>query len=120
MNSPWIKPLEVFNEPYLCIPLQNLFLYFPGCISVDQSGDHIYISDSNHHRIIVFDAHGGIQDFIGSSPGFEDGDFENAKFMRPTLWTQSLWTLWVMDLASGTLKEIVRGVEATDSVLRSL
>ncbi|CAH9135975.1 unnamed protein product [Cuscuta epithymum] len=195
MNSPWQKPLEVLNEPYLCISLQNLFLYFPGCISVDQSGDHIYISDSHHHRIIVFDAHGGIQDFIGSSPGFEDGDFESAKFMRPAasfyhadegclyivdsenhairradmerrtvetiypatisnkdssslwswilgkLWSKkdqegsdefspksllfpwhmlkcqndllvldfNLQTLWVMDLASGTLKEIVRG-----------
>ncbi|VFQ58488.1 unnamed protein product [Cuscuta campestris] len=83
MNSPWQKPVEVFKEPYLCIPLQNLFLYFPGCTSVDETGGRIYISDSNHNRIIVIDAHGGILDSIGSSPGFEDGDFENAKFMRP-------------------------------------
>lgn len=83
MNSPWEKPLEVFKEPYLCFPLRNLFLYFPGCISVDEKGNRVFVSDSNHHRIIVFDANGEILDCIGSSPGFEDGDFENAKLMRP-------------------------------------
>ncbi|XP_019154889.1 PREDICTED: uncharacterized protein LOC109151360 isoform X2 [Ipomoea nil] len=83
MNSPWEKPLEVFKEPYLCFPLRNLFLYFPGCVSVDEKGNRVFVSDSNHHRIIVFDANGEILDSIGSSPGFEDGDFENAKLMRP-------------------------------------
>nr|GLL17008.1 uncharacterized protein LOC109190975 isoform X4 [Ipomoea trifida] len=82
MNSPWEKPLEVFEEPYLCFPLRNLFLYFPGCISVDEKGNRVFVSDSNHHRIIVFDANGEILDSIGSSPGFEDGDFESAKLMR--------------------------------------
>nr|GLL39481.1 uncharacterized protein LOC109190975 isoform X1 [Ipomoea trifida] len=54
-----------------------------GCISVDEKGNRVFVSDSNHHRIIVFDANGEILDCIGSSPGFEDGDFENAKLMRP-------------------------------------
>nr|GLL16953.1 uncharacterized protein LOC109190975 isoform X1 [Ipomoea trifida] len=54
-----------------------------GCISVDEKGNRVFVSDSNHHRIIVFDANGEILDSIGSSPGFEDGDFENAKLMRP-------------------------------------
>nr|GMC77855.1 uncharacterized protein LOC109190975 isoform X1 [Ipomoea batatas] len=54
-----------------------------GCISVDEKGNRVFVSDSNHHRIIVFDANGEILDSIGSSPGFEDGDFESAKLMRP-------------------------------------
>nr|GMC46682.1 uncharacterized protein LOC109190975 isoform X4 [Ipomoea batatas] len=83
MNTPWENPLEVFEEPYLCFPLRNLFLYFPGCISVDEKGNRVFVSDSNHHRIIVFDANGEILDSIGSSPVFEDGDFESAKLMRP-------------------------------------
>nr|GMC49154.1 NHL repeat-containing protein [Ipomoea batatas] len=207
MNSPWEKPLEVFEEPYLCFPFRNLFLYFPGCISVDEKGNRVFVSDSNHHRIIVFDANGEILDSIGSSPGFEDGDFESAKLMRPAaffyhaadnclyiadsenhairradmerrildtlypatnsnkdsnrlwswifgkLWSRkdieaksdefppktllfpwhiskcqndlfvlncNLQTLWILDLASGALQEIVKGMEATAKALHYL
>nr|GMD50163.1 uncharacterized protein LOC109151360 isoform X1 [Ipomoea batatas] len=72
----------------LCFSIVNANTFrFPvlllGCISVDEKGNRVFVSDSNHHRIIVFDANGEILDCIGSSPGFEDGDFENAKLMRP-------------------------------------
>lgn len=30
MKSSWIKPIEVFKEPYLCSALRNLLLSFPG------------------------------------------------------------------------------------------
>lgn len=74
---------EVFKEPLICSSLRNLLIYFPGCISVDEMGSRLFLSDSNHHRIIVIDGNGKILDCIGSSPGFEDGDFESAKLMRP-------------------------------------
>uniref|UniRef100_A0A0E0QE21 NHL repeat-containing protein 2 n=1 Tax=Oryza rufipogon TaxID=4529 RepID=A0A0E0QE21_ORYRU len=53
------------------------------CISVDEDGDRIFISDSNHHRVIISNSNGTILDYIGCSPGFEDGEFESAKFLRP-------------------------------------
>ncbi|KAK3021660.1 hypothetical protein RJ639_046384, partial [Escallonia herrerae] len=58
LNSTWVKPVEIINEPR--------------CIAVDEGGSRLFLSDTNHHRII-----------IGSSPGFEDGEFESAKLMRP-------------------------------------
>ncbi|KAL2325068.1 hypothetical protein Fmac_024126 [Flemingia macrophylla] len=64
-------------------PLQNLLLYYPGCVSTDESDNRIFFSDCNHHRILVSDENGQILDCIGSSPGFEDGDFESAKLRRP-------------------------------------
>ncbi|XP_020222583.1 uncharacterized protein LOC109805050 [Cajanus cajan] len=64
-------------------PLQNLLLYYPGCISTDESDNRMFFSDCNHHRILVSDGNGEILDCIGSSPGFEDGDFESAKLRRP-------------------------------------
>ncbi|KAF8402079.1 hypothetical protein HHK36_013031 [Tetracentron sinense] len=73
----------VIKEPHVCSPLRNLLLYFPGCISVDESGNRLFLSDNNHHRIIIFDGDGKILDCIGSSPGFEDGEFESAKLLRP-------------------------------------
>ncbi|KVI12311.1 Six-bladed beta-propeller, TolB-like protein [Cynara cardunculus var. scolymus] len=98
LRGTWVKPLDAFREPYLCSPLQNLLLYLPGkvgplayvlvvqfagCIEVDEVNNRLFLSDINHHRIIVFDGSGKILDCIGSSPGFEDGEFESSKIMRP-------------------------------------
>ncbi|KAK7316612.1 hypothetical protein RJT34_00204 [Clitoria ternatea] len=72
------------KDQYIFSPFQNLLLYYPGCVSADESTDRLFFSDCNHHRIIVSDANGDILDSIGSSPGYEDGDFESAKLRRPT------------------------------------
>uniref|UniRef100_A0A5B7C0G5 NHL repeat-containing protein 2 n=1 Tax=Davidia involucrata TaxID=16924 RepID=A0A5B7C0G5_DAVIN len=83
LKSTRVKQTEVINEPNFCSSLQNVLLWFPGCISIDESGNRLFLSDINHHRIIIFDGDGKILDCIGSSPGFEDGEFESAKLMRP-------------------------------------
>ncbi|KAK7836297.1 protein suppressor of quenching 1 [Quercus suber] len=82
LKSTWFKKAEITKEPYLC-SLRNLLLYFPGCISADESSNRLFLSDSNHHRIIILNGNGKILDCIGSSPGFEDGAFESAKLARP-------------------------------------
>ncbi|CAN4092291.1 unnamed protein product [Withania somnifera] len=84
LTSTWVKPTDDFKEPPLCFPLRNLLLCFPGGISVDESGNRLFLSDSNHHRVIVLDGNGIILDSIGSSPGYEEGEFESAKLRRPT------------------------------------
>ncbi|GMI66387.1 embryo defective 1974 [Hibiscus trionum] len=83
LKSSWSKEAEIIKEPQFCTALQNLLLYFPACISADESGKRLFLSDSNHHRIIIFDGNGKILDCIGSCPGFEDGEFESAKLLRP-------------------------------------
>ncbi|XP_073021760.1 uncharacterized protein [Primulina eburnea] len=82
-KSTWVKPVEVVKELDICSSSQNLLWSFPGCISVDECGDRLFLSDVNHHRIIVFNGSGKLLDAIGSSPGFEDGVFESAKLLRP-------------------------------------
>lgn len=81
-STTWRQDL-IAKDEYICSPLQNLVLYYPGCVSADESANRLFISDCNHHRIIVCDDNGKIMDCIGSSPGFEDGDFESAKLRRP-------------------------------------
>lgn len=81
-KSNGLKLSDSTKEPYVG-SLQNLLLYYPGCISVDESGNRLFLSDSNHHRIIIFSSNGKILDCIGSAPGFEDGEFESAKLGRP-------------------------------------
>ncbi|KAG1338013.1 hypothetical protein COCNU_04G003190 [Cocos nucifera] len=81
-NFGRMRQLEVIKEPDFR-SFRNLLLYHPGCLSVDEDGNRIFISDSNHHRIIIADGDGKILDCIGSSPGFEDGEFGSAKLLRP-------------------------------------
>ena len=52
----WIISVE--NENCYC----SLFL--AGCISVDEDGNRLFLSDSNHHRIIIFDINAKILDSV--------------------------------------------------------
>ncbi|KAF8006215.1 hypothetical protein BT93_K0494 [Corymbia citriodora subsp. variegata] len=82
-KSPLFKQNDIAKEPCLSSIMRNLLLYFPGCVTADEDGSRLFLSDSNHHRIIICDANGKILDCIGSLPGFEDGDFESAKLFCP-------------------------------------
>ncbi|KAL5099439.1 hypothetical protein RYX36_003766 [Vicia faba] len=81
-STSWKQDI-ITKDQYICSPLQNLLLFYPGCVSADESANRLFISDCNHHRIIVCDGNGKIMDCIGSTPGLEDGDFESAKLRRP-------------------------------------
>ncbi|CAH2054710.1 unnamed protein product [Thlaspi arvense] len=98
-TNTWSKQADAIKEPHFSSFLQDLFLYFPGCISADEVGDCLFLSDSNHHRIIVFDSSGKILDSIGCFPGFEDGEFESAKMLRPaaTLYDEEEDCLYIVD-----------------------
>jgi thiol-disulfide isomerase/thioredoxin len=62
----------------------NMLLDYPGKISADGARQLLFVTDTNHHRIVVSSLDGAIQDVIGSGePGFEDGSFEKASFHQP-------------------------------------
>jgi thiol-disulfide isomerase/thioredoxin len=66
--------LEAFARP----------LRFPGKVLADAEGDRLFISDTNHDRIVVTDLDGTVLDIIGSGrPGLVDGGFGEASFRRP-------------------------------------
>ncbi|KAK9082587.1 hypothetical protein Scep_029058 [Stephania cephalantha] len=81
-GSAEIKQMDFIKEPSLC-SFWNLLPSSPGCISVDEDGNRLFLSDTIHHRIIISDVSGKILDCIGSCPGFEDGEFESARLLRP-------------------------------------
>ncbi|GAB2281980.1 hypothetical protein Dimus_016545 [Dionaea muscipula] len=83
LMSTWSKQSELIKEPYGSYSVRSLLLQFPACISMDERGERFFLSDCNHHRVIVFDGEGRILDVIGSFPGFEDGEFDASKLMRP-------------------------------------
>ncbi|PSS28872.1 NHL repeat-containing protein, partial [Actinidia chinensis var. chinensis] len=80
-NKPIPLSLEKDNDPRLLTsPLK-----FPGKLAVDVLNNRLFISDSNHNRIVVTDLDGNFILQIGSTgeEGFRDGNFEEASFNRP-------------------------------------
>jgi DNA-binding beta-propeller fold protein YncE len=59
-------------------------LSYPGKLEVDREGRRLFVTDSNHNRVVVFTPGGEVTDVVGSGAvGREDGSFEEASFFRP-------------------------------------
>ncbi|NLX23263.1 MAG: redoxin domain-containing protein [Phycisphaerae bacterium] len=59
-------------------------LQFPGKVLADEDRPRLFISDTNHHRVLVADQDGKVNMVIGSgSPGRADGPFADARFHQP-------------------------------------
>ncbi len=59
-------------------------LKYPGKIHADEKGNRLFISDSNHNRIVVTTLDGQLIDVIGDGKiGSDDGSFTEASFDHP-------------------------------------
>ncbi|KNA17276.1 hypothetical protein SOVF_081340 isoform C [Spinacia oleracea] len=98
--------LERDNDPRLLTsPLK-----FPGKLAVDVLNNRLFISDSNHNRIVVTDLDGNYITQIGSSgeEGLRDGNFDDATFNRPQglAYNEKRNVLYVADTENHALREI--------------
>lgn len=84
------------------------FLLFPGKIVLDpEERERLFISDSNHHRIVISDGEGGVLDVIGSGrEGFSDGSFDEAQFFRPQGLAYREGLLFVADTENHAIRKI--------------
>jgi thiol-disulfide isomerase/thioredoxin/DNA-binding beta-propeller fold protein YncE len=88
----------------------NTLLEFPGKISSDEKSGRLFISDSNHNRILIARGSGEILDVIGSGDeGRADGSFEDAQFHHPQGAYLSGETLYIAD----TENHLVRAADLT-------
>lgn len=88
-RTPLPSVLEREREP-------TRMLAYPGKVAADPASRRLFIADTNHHRVLVADFEGRVQDRIGSgAAGLTDGGFEEASFRHP----QGL----CLDPASGVL-----------------
>jgi thiol-disulfide isomerase/thioredoxin len=77
------------NEQPLKLALErakvgDLPLAFPGKVLADAAGERLFISDTNHNRVVVTRLDGTLLYTIGSGArGASDGQFEKATFHRP-------------------------------------
>jgi DNA-binding beta-propeller fold protein YncE len=59
-------------------------LRFPGKVLADEASNRLFISDSNHNRLVITTLEGELLEVVGSGViGAADGDFKSASFFRP-------------------------------------
>lgn len=82
-------------------------LLYPGKVLADAASDRLFISDTNHNRIVVTTLDGRLIDTIGSGlPGDADGIFTQARFHRPQGLALDLDTLYVADTENNQVRAI--------------
>ncbi len=80
-------------------------LSYPG--KVLAADDRLFISDSNHSRILVTDLAGKVLEAIGGpEEGNKDGDFRAARFYQPQGLALRGSTLWVADTENHLIREV--------------
>lgn len=83
-------------------------LKYPGKVLADAKGGRLFVSDSNHNRIVVSSLNGQLLDIIGSGKlGASDGDYKTATFDHPQGMTLVGETLYVAD----TENHLIRAVD---------
>jgi len=82
-------------------------LRFPGKVLADAVGQRLFISDSNHNRIVVSSLQGELLDVIGEGTiGAKDGDYSTAQFDHPQGLALVGDTLYVADTENHLLRTI--------------
>jgi DNA-binding beta-propeller fold protein YncE len=85
----------------------DLPLAFPGKVLADARSDRLYISDSNHNRIVVTKLDGSLIETIGTGErGANDGPFEQATFYRPQGLALSGDKLYVADTENHLIRRV--------------
>ncbi len=87
--------------------LKNTPLRFPGKVLVDEEGKRLFVSDSNHNRIVMTDLDGKLLATIGSGAiGRKDGDFASAEFDHPQGMALHNGMLYVADTENHLIRKI--------------
>ena len=82
-------------------------LKYPGKVLADAAGGRLFISDSNHNRVVISTFDGQLVDVIGSGAiGAQDGDFSTATFDHPQGMTLVDQLLYVADTENHLLRVI--------------
>ena len=107
-----LRPLDFRPEPQEKMPLS-----FPAKVVADESRDRLFISDSNHNRIIETTLDGEVLHTIGGiTPGLEDGDYVVAAFDHPQGMALDGNALYVAD----TENHAVRKIDLEDKYVETL
>jgi thiol-disulfide isomerase/thioredoxin/DNA-binding beta-propeller fold protein YncE len=86
---------------------QPTALRYPGKVLADAVGKRLFVTDSNHNRIVVTSLTGELQLIIGSGrPGRRDGPAAEAEFFRPQGTALVGSTLYVADTENHLIRTV--------------
>ena len=98
------KPLNLTPES---AKVAQSLLYFPGKILADGKHDRLFISDTDHHRIVVTNMNGKVEEVIGNGkPALKDGSFSDASFNQPQGLTLIGDKLYVADTENNAIRVV--------------
>ncbi len=85
----------------------DLPLAFPGKVLADEKSKRLFISDSNHNRLVVTDFNGKLLETIGNGNASKnDGDYAGASFNRPQGLALDGDSLYVADTENHLLRRV--------------
>ncbi|MBP6820293.1 MAG: redoxin domain-containing protein [Acidobacteria bacterium] len=100
VETPVKFKLEKFSAP-------PSLLAYPGKVLADQAGNRLFITDSNHNRIIITSMDGTVQDVIGDgSLGKRDGGFAEAEFNHPQGVALDGESLYICDTENHLIRKV--------------
>jgi DNA-binding beta-propeller fold protein YncE len=98
------QPLQLVLER---TKVGDLPLAFPGKLLADAANNRLFISDSNHNRLVVTKLDGSLIETIGTGErGALDGSFEKASFYRPQGLALSGDLLYVADTENHLIRRV--------------
>ena len=109
---PYYRSRNLMNErPFpielAAVKLKATPLRFPGKLLADEAGNRLFISDSNHNRIVIATLEGKLLDIIGSGViGKADGDYKAATFNHPQGMALREETLYIADTDNHLLRKV--------------
>ncbi|MFN9720129.1 MAG: thioredoxin-like domain-containing protein [Planctomycetota bacterium] len=108
------KPLTFTSEASKAQPTP---LRYPGKVFADAAGQRLFVTDSNHNRIVVSSFEGEVQQLIGSGrSGMKDGSFDTAEFNRPQGTALVGSVLYVAD----TENHVIRAVDLESKMVSTV
>jgi thiol-disulfide isomerase/thioredoxin len=97
------KPISFKLEKFSAPPS---LLSFPGKVLADEKSNRLFISDSNHNRIIITTLDGMVQEVIGDgSISAKDGSFAEAEFNHPQGMALDGETLYICDTENHLIRK---------------
>jgi thiol-disulfide isomerase/thioredoxin/sugar lactone lactonase YvrE len=107
-------PLPMTLEKY---KQNETVLSFPGKVLADEPGQRLFIADTNHHRIVVTNLNGIVQDIMGSgTQGSADGSYLESQFHAPQGMTLVGHQLYVTD----TKNHLIRRVNLNNQTVETI
>src|SRR5690606_10419689 len=85
-------------------------LRYPGKVLADEAGDRLFITDSNHNRIVITSLAGELREIIGSgASGAADGGYAECSFNQPQGVALDGETLYVADTENHLIRKVDLG-----------